>query len=624
MADEMVSVATLSVNTDKAVKNVAELKDYIKFLKEQINDTNTTLDENKEYVGALTQAQNQLKDIMHTSALTAEELHGKLDLSNATYNDLVHTLAELKKAWRSTADEQERSKLANAINAVNEKLKGLDESVGSYKRNVGNYANSIASISGLFGQAGGTAKTMANGVNLVTNGFKAMSATPVIAILGAIITLFDKLKNSLKSSEDNINAVTIAFAPFKSVSDLVTRTMQYLAQSIAKVGEGLTWVLDKLGLISDAMKARQAEAKESIQLEQDRRRVAEENAVAEGKIAELRAKMAEKDKYSEKERLAFAEQWKKELMGIEERNLSLAKRELALAEAESKHSGNSREANEALSQARIKVTQATTQYNEQLRRVNAEIATLTKSEQVLVSQSEKVKEHFEVYANWAKEMDAATDARIKAQQELNKEFEDLYQETYDAIGDEFEKFMQEQENIRQWDLEREKEQAEAKKALWFSYGEFASSTLDSIADTMESNEDLTQKQLNAVKAMRIGSATIDTISGAISAYMQCMKDYPSAVAPIIGALQASMVTATGMAQIAKIKSTRISKSGGTSGVSTAIMTTPSLATQIPTTFLQTTQTQEETMAQGQRVTLVYSDIETANSRRVDVTNESSF
>jgi len=77
-----------------------------------------------------------------------------------------------------------------------------------------------------------------------------------------------------------------------------------------------------------------------------------------------------------------------------------------------------------------------------------------------------------------------------------------------------------------------------------------------------------EKQFKAVKAFQIAQATIQTISGAIAAFMSC-QSLPWPANAIVGAVQAAAVTAAGVAQIAKIKSTQLGGGGSSAGSPTA-------------------------------------------------------
>ena len=105
---------------------------------------------------------------------------------------------------------------------------------------------------------------------------------------------------------------------------------------------------------------------------------------------------------------------------------------------------------------------------------------------------------------------------------------------------------------------------------------------------------------------------------------------PPPYGAIVGAAQAAAVTAAGIAQIAKIRQTKVGSSGASSGgVSSpnAVVSAPMVETSVPSVRSVTTATEEERlnqMAKDQRVYIVSSDIEAAldgNKTRVE---ESSF
>lgn len=95
----------------------------------------------------------------------------------------------------------------------------------------------------------------------------------------------------------------------------------------------------------------------------------------------------------------------------------------------------------------------------------------------------------------------------------------------------------------------------------------ASAWEDSIRQQVESgkiSEEEGEKQFENVKAMQIAIAVVNTISGAIAAFMKS-QELGQPWGLIIGAVQAAAVTAAGVAEIAKIKSTTLG--GGGSSVS---------------------------------------------------------
>lgn len=184
--------------------------------------------------------------------------------------------------------------------------------------------------------------------------------------------------------------------------------------------------------------------------------------------------------------------------------------------------------------------------------------------------------------------------------------------------------------IRDKAVQDEVERRQRMSAIMQSSAGAISSILTSVADAYESMNGDTEEAAEKMKGIRIAAATIDTIAGAIGAYMQASATIPPPAGQIIGAIQAAAVTAAGIAQIAQIKNTDVSSgssSSPSSGSMSAVVPAPTLNTEIPTVRNLTGASEEERlnrMAEDQRVYILSSDIEASqNSRRVRV-RESSF
>ena len=102
-------------------------------------------------------------------------------------------------------------------------------------------------------------------------------------------------------------------------------------------------------------------------------------------------------------------------------------------------------------------------------------------------------------------------------------------------------------------LAKKKQNLQIAQGMFQAYGNLASTVAGIIAD---SSEEGTKKW----KAARITETVINTISGAAGAFMQGMSSYPQPWGAIIGAAGAAVATATGAAEIAKIKATQIGSS----------------------------------------------------------------
>ena len=191
------------------------------------------------------------------------------------------------------------------------------------------------------------------------------------------------------------------------------------------------------------------------------------------------------------------------------------------------------------------------------------------------------------------------------------------------------------EEFRLRELQADKEYQDAKRAIWEASlsimqqaASGVSSILGSIADAYESNTQMTKKEAERAKNLRIAGATIDMLQGAVTAYSTA-QSLGVPMGPIIGAINAAAVVASGLANIAKIKATKIDAASGSTTAATvpAAVTAPAVQPEVNNVRTITTATEEDRlnqMASDQRVYILESDIEAKeNQRRVEVA-ETSF
>ena len=779
MADSNKKVV-LSVSTGEAVKNVRELRDNIKYYKEALNDLDATEEENLATLDKLRESQNALKDAMYESAKSTDDLIEQSKDLNVSYNELVHTMAELKSRWRETTDETERANLGQHIDIINSRLKNLDASVGNYSRNVGNYTNSMVEA---FTKTAGGASKMITPIKGVTTGLKAMSATPVIAILGLLANIIAKIIDALKTSEENTKAVTEAMSIFGAAGDLVTIVLQKLGDVLGKVVQWFSNLFDKLGLVNERMKERRDIAKEEQAILEATREDIYKNADAEKEIAELRAKAADKEKYSATERIEYLQKAADLEKEMAEDNYKLAQREYELIKRKNALTQSSAEDKQKEAEAYAKMVKAETDYFNKSRELSSQLAKTRKEERKAVEDAQKEAQAAQIARLQAEKalVDAELDvvevgteeqlklqkesvekqreidkenakSKIKNKEELNKTLElldkkydmkiealdkahnrqrvaeeiqfynnllaqqekgskDYYavqieakqavvdslekmdneseaayqarviaaqnelktalkdydqwvlneehqamQNRIDALQEGSQEYLQAQLDLRAYELdtlhqmegeseeafrarqiEADKKYRDAKDALLMGqiqsmqrYAGAVSGIMGSLADVMENSTQDDLRSAQRIKNIRVASATIDTISGAVGAFMQAVKSMPAPYGAIVGAIEAATVTASGMAQIQKIKSTQISTNGGSTSVSaptvSASVSAPTIEQAVPQTALITSASDEEKLnqIQDQKVYILSSDLE-ANGKRVAVQEgESSF
>ena len=147
-----------------------------------------------------------------------------------------------------------------------------------------------------------------------------------------------------------------------------------------------------------------------------------------------------------------------------------------------------------------------------------------------------------------------------------------------------------------------------------------SSIFGTVSDILEEN--IKQKQKNGeisekeaeeeferVKALQISEAVVNTISGAVGAFMQDKKAYPAPYNYIIAGIDIASTLAAGIAQIQKIKSATFgsdSASGSSGSVDTGVSVVPLLNEQADVNTLQNIQTENSMLQlQEQRDQRVY-------------------
>ena len=156
--------------------------------------------------------------------------------------------------------------------------------------------------------------------------------------------------------------------------------------------------------------------------------------------------------------------------------------------------------------------------------------------------------------------------------------------------------------------------------------------LNTLADLYEQDAENSEEAAQKSKNLQIAATVISTISGAVSAYMGAIKAFentgPGAIAgPIVGAVQAALVLATGMAQIQKIRNTDVDKDKEPSSAISATVSAPTVTPNVTQVRNITSASEEDRlnrMADDQRVYILASDIEASQSSRRVRVKESTF
>lgn len=407
MADEI--IIDVQVNTDEvqqklsaAIKELGELKDKQKELTKSIKEGKDAngeqakqFAENEAKIKSNQAAIKSLTAALQVSSRVTADNAGKIDTQNMTLDEQRQLLGQLQKAYGGLTPEQKKNTetgklLSEQINALNESVKAQEAEIGDHRRNVGNYTDSIVEA---FDKMGG-------GLRGFLGNLKSFFANPWAALVGAIVVAFRALVDAFKGSEDRMRELQTAFAPFEGVINTGKQALDAFAKviggvvvdALGKMAEGMNWLLEKIDAFGefigkdwDFSKRVQANAEAAKQIAAqdqaliDKKRAFQvEEAELNNQISELRAKAAEKDKYTTDQRIAFMERARDLELELANKRKSIAEDELALAEKRAAQSENDAAANDALAAAQAKVIEQTTNYNNKVRELNGTIAELTK------------------------------------------------------------------------------------------------------------------------------------------------------------------------------------------------------------------------------------------------------
>lgn len=604
MAEETITI--LKVGTEEAVRSVNDLKDNIKVLKQNLGELEIGTEEYQTTLEELKVNQNALKDAMYATTTSMADVAAAAAGASKSYNSLVHQMAALKEEWRATNDEARRSELGAQIAEINQQLKDMDASVGNFQRNVGNYESGVTGLVEKFDQWGGILKQMPptlgaakESIGKVGESMQLVGKQPILGIIGLLAPIIIKITESLKGNKTAMDAVKKVMASLQPIFDVFEMVLEKIAQGVAKVAE---WFVNLLGESGDTFKNIISGA------------VGVGNVLLQYLLTPIRT-------------IVNAFKGLGKIIGdVFKGNFKDIKQDAEEAWGGIKDSfikGFSFKANFDLG-----------------KKVGQEFAAgLSSSKSNVVEEADKIgQEAADAIQNKLMEIDwnkvsAANTKRIEAEKKIREaaakeqqELNDMVEADWEATNAEIDTYFEEMWQKQQEDLQKQRELAQAKIDSMYAVADATSSVLGSLASMYEADEESAEKNAGKIKALRIAEATINTISGAIGAYMSAVSSIPAPYGIIVGAAQAASVTAAGIAQIAQMRKTKVGTSG-TSSAPSAIVSAPMVETSVPSVRSVTSATEEERlnqMAKDQRVYLVTSDVEAALDDSKVRVEESSF
>lgn len=655
MAEETITI--VKVGTDEAVKSINDLKNNIKILKDNLGDLEVGTEEYQNTLDELKVNQNALKDAMYATSSSMEDVAKAATGASESYNSLVHRMASLKEEFRATNDEVRRAELGKQIKEVNDQLKDLDALQGNFQRNVGNYAGDIKKAFGdmsinvdVFRKSLGA---VGGGLNGMKDGLEGIAKSPAVATFGLLVSVALKLVDSLKDNETAMAALKKAMAALQPVMDFFSNILDKVADFLADIITEVTQFVTSNGLIQKVIKGVMGVGNAILNFVVAPFKAViaaikvfkEEGIKGIGNAAkafgqEMKSGVAFKENFKAGQAVAdtFIAGAKSRKKEVKEGGKSLGKEAKDGFLSELDKMGD--EIDKSFEQGLANLDKQEADANklaekraqERLKTLDKNTAHRLEMNQILVDDEKKKAEN--EYAIQAeadqKKLDLLTKFRDEA---LNRGDLEAYlsyeQERADLEVDIETNKVKEKERLRKQDLKDAKDKVKMEKELLKTAADATADILGSIADMYESDSENSEKNANKIKALRIASATIETISGAVGAYMQSVATIPPPAGIIAGIAQAAVVTAAGIAQIAKLKNTKVStdSSSDTGSLSRAVVSPPTLNTEMTQVRSLTSSSEEDRLnklARDQRVYILSSDIEASQNQVKTQVAESSF
>ena len=593
------TITIYRADTGEAVKTLGDLRESIKALKQDLE----TLDVgSEEYASTLQQLQVQqaaLKNAMHATTAAGDQQSDSFASTaraakglGTSYNALVKQMADLDQQFRATEDAANRAQLGEQIKAINDQLKEMDAARGKFGRNVGDYFNQMseagkAIVRDLPSGLGNIKK----GLDDTTKSLALMGKQPILGIVALLAPLINNIVAALKDNQTALDAVKKLTTALEPVMEFFEGILEKIAGWISKA---VDWVLElgeKSGvnfqkIVAGAVGVGNAllqfiltPIRNIIDGVKGLGNVLQNVFKGNFRQAAADAKAALKD-IGDNFRKGF------DFKGNFELGKQIGEEFAAGLASTSKKAGD----------AAKKIGD-------------------TAKKELLKTWDDMEKER-------QRRDQLQADARALAAEDekmINAMLADDYKTTTAEITTYLDQQAEAERNAR----EEAQKTAEARIQALHQLAGATSSILGSIADLYDENAEEDEAAAQKAKALRTAAAVIDTISGAVGAYMQTVKTLPAPFNIPVAAANAAAVLAAGYAQIRSINAVKVGSGGSAAG---AVVPAPSLqptVTQVRTITGASEVARLNRMAGDQRVVLVWSDAEAKmHDRRVQIAETS--
>lgn len=580
MAEEE-KILSIKVDYADAIKAIADykqkiddLKDSEKELKEQLKNGQITQQQYNESMAASkiqTQQYSEAVRILNKEVNNSIKSDKGKDTSlRGLRAALSNVTAEYDALSREERNSAKGKELQKHINEITEELKDAEEGTGRFYRNVGNYMNSVK---GAFGVA-------SNAVIGFGAQLKMLMANPFILFIAVIAAAINGIAKAIQSSEEQTNRWRIAIAPLNGVLDVMQNWLTKIAAEVLNFvkGAGKLWgkIMDLVGaegFWAETMQEVNTAIVKRVELEQAQQAITKAtrdeivaSAEREREIADLRAKVAEKDRYTNKQRLDFLDKVIKLETEQAKKNKELAQQRFDALRLESSLTENDAAMNDRLVEAEAAVINADTDLLNKKRELNAQRAETINSINAEIKAQEAAKDAA------IKRAEAELKAKVKEQLGVSDaEFKKLLKPIEQATFAKLTGYKDMKEGIKKINAEMLKDAyATAQDEIKIQEGKAESMRVitGSLIELVDAVGDSSKAAAIASKVIALAQISIDTgvaISKAVStSSAKGFWGFLAEVGPFIATIVSNMANA-----IKTVKSAKFATGGDVTGEGTA-------------------------------------------------------
>lgn len=546
----------ITVDLGNTATSLKDYKKHIDDLRGSLLQLDETSEEYKKISQEIKNEQDKLNEVMKAGKYDVDQAEG-------SYNQLTKTMSELKKEWKATGDEARRAELGQQILEINNQLKELDQSTGDFHRSVGDYANAfeqafdkcldgIISLDGPIGDLGGTVKNLLPVIKSVNQtavaGLSGVKKALASTGIGLIIVAVGEL---VAHWQDLLNIVGVSQEDMQEFKEKAVNALKNVISGAVGVGNAIgNFLLAPIRATIEAFKGLGSIIKDVFTGNFDK--VKEDATAAFEAIKSIGQKAIDfRGNYEQGREVAD-----NMIATIEERMKSPETEEKATEIGRTVGKAITNGVAEEVGKVEEKIDSATQAILDRLHKRN------TDELELLREKYEQEKALLEQYG-----IDTT---------DLTREFEEEAEKIIDkrlAKEEEETRKMQEEEEKRTANAKKEEEKrAKLKKMEQQALLANTAALFGALADMSEENSE-------EQKAFAIMETIINTLQSIMGIWAGYSEMGPWGVAA--AAVQTAAVTATGIATIAKMKSTTKESAGSGASVSAPQTSAPTMTSVSP-------------------------------------------